>query len=153
MRAMCSSLNGNCPERLTQMMTPVLHMSNDRLKPCLYCPCQSYHGTIRYVLNQNDLFQIRLIWRLHKVNNVLNLQALDPDAWGNCKTVMQTIGEKQQLCWAGSYLYIWFVFYVSLHNEIKQLHFHIFFFAQMASQLLGRPIFTILDHDQAWALD
>ena len=30
---------------------------------------------------------------------------------------------------AGSYLYIWFVFYVSLPNEIKLLLFNIFFFA------------------------
>ena len=34
---------------------------------------------------------------------------------------------------AGSYLYIWFVFYVSLPNEIKLLLFNIFFFGQNLS--------------------
>ena len=32
------------------------------------------------------------------------------------------------LCLAGSRLYIWFVFHVSLPNEIKLLLFNIFFF-------------------------
>ena len=42
--------------------------------------------------------------------------------------------------YAGSYLYIWFVFYVSLPNQIKLLLFDIFFFD------INTP--TIIEHMQ-----
>ena len=42
--------------------------------------------------------------------------------------VMQTKGEKFCLRLAGSFFYIWFLFYASLNNLIKLLHFNIFFF-------------------------
>ena len=47
---------------------------------------------------------------------------------GQSWNVRHTNWEKWKLCLAGSHFYIWFVFYVSLPNEIKLLLFNIFFF-------------------------
>ena len=50
-----------------------------------------------------------------------------PDTGGPSWNIMQTKWEKFCLKFGGSYFYIWFVFYVSLPNEIKLLLFNIFF--------------------------
>ena len=59
---------------------------------------------------------------------------------GQSWNVRQTKWEKQQLCQAGSQLYIWFVFYASLPNEIKLLLFNIFFFGETSCILYMNKI-------------
>ena len=70
---------------------------------------------------------------------------------GQSCNVRQTKLEKQQLYQAGSHLYIWFVFYVSLPNEIKLFLFYIFFFDISLLQkiitnmrrLIGKFVFSL----------